>query len=369
MGLLIEVANIFILLFIGWIGYVMFLLLRFPSPSLLGALFVVGAIKLCGFTIHTPPPYFGISLQILLGLYVGVGVTREVCKQFKKIAIPVVLMSLWAIGVTLIIGYLLARLTGMDRLTAYLGAAPGGLSEISIIALSFNVNVGSVSLLQLCRLVITLIFFPMIARLKTSKEKNEAALKNRAYLFFKQFKLDSIKYFFCENIRAFSSSKVIFTTTLAFLGGSLGIKMGLPAGGMIGSLFTTMLASVFIDKIKLQAPPAFLRNFVRIGIGVLIGNNFSMDLLADFYSMLLPAIIFTMLIFGSSLVMARIIQGITGWDQVTCFLATAPAGFTPLTILASDMGIHPFEVSMLQLARLLTIKSLLPFLLLYLSHS
>lgn len=76
--------------------------------------------------------------------------------------------------------------------------------------------------------------------------------------------------------------------------------------------------------------------------------------------MLVPVIVFAVLIFGAFLILAQIVRKLTGWDNITCLLATAPAGLTAMTMLAYEMDSNPVEVSMMQLSRLLTVRLIIP---------
>jgi hypothetical protein len=160
------------------------------------------------------------------------------------------------------------------------------------------------------------------------------------------------------------SKSVIITIAIGFCGGMLGDWLGIPAGGMLGALVFT--AGFSLAGLKLEAPPTAVRNLTRIGIGALIGMRFTREFFYNFHQMIFPAVLFTVLIFGSSLIMSRIIEKITGWDRMTCIIATAPAGLSSMTALAMEVKCQPFEISMMHLARVLTIKTIVPIIIMWL---
>jgi len=86
-------------------------------------------------------PYLNIFAQIFLGLYVGAGVTRKFVKQVYRLLTPIALVSFWSIAVTVCIGAFLSTLTSMDLLTSLLGASPGGVAEMAIMAYSIGADV------------------------------------------------------------------------------------------------------------------------------------------------------------------------------------------------------------------------------------
>jgi hypothetical protein len=80
-------------------------------------------------------------------------------------------------------------------------------------------------------------------------------------------------------------------------------------------------------------------------------------------AMAIPVLTSTAVLVASGLVLAALLRRLTGWDALTCLLAAAPGGVTQFFILACELGADPLKVSLLQLARLLTILGLLPLLL------
>jgi len=65
-------------------------------------------------------------------------------------------------------------------------------------------------------------------------------------------------------------------------------------------------------------------------------------------------------VFLTALVVAVLIQRMAGWDLPLSLLAAAPGGFTVMTAIAIHYGYDPFRVSMVHLARLLAIKTVVP---------
>jgi uncharacterized membrane protein AbrB (regulator of aidB expression) len=64
----------------------------------------------------------------------------------------------------LVVGLLCSRLLGMDPLVALLGAAPGGISGMSLVGAEFGVG-ASVAALHAVRLITVLLVLPITVRL------------------------------------------------------------------------------------------------------------------------------------------------------------------------------------------------------------
>jgi len=333
----------------GYAGYFIFSLLRIPAPALMGAFAIVGLSNLFGImTLPAPHPYFFIAMQILLGMFVGITITPRVYKDLIKIRIPAIIMIIWALGIAIGVGFLLSRVTPVDFKTGILAASPAGLAEMGIVAISVGADVGYVSLLQILRLILSLLIFPLLAKhCMPVKEKTSGSVN---------IKQEEVVY-------KLFSYPVLKTLVIALGGGLLGNYFSLPAGGMLGALFGTSIIS--LAGIKLEAPPQNVHGFMQIGIGVVIGFNLSPQTLSLFGEMFLPIFLCTMFVISTSFLMAAITKKFTGWEWISCILAAAPSGFTAVTIIASELDAHPLEVTLLQLTRLLIIKTLIPFLVIY----
>jgi membrane AbrB-like protein len=362
-------SNFALFFLIGFIGYLVFFILGASTPALLGALTMVGLARLIGLdSIGESSYYLNIFAQIFLGLYVGVGVTRKFVKQVYRLLAPIALVSFWSIAVTVCIGAFLSTLTSMDLLTSLLGASPGGVAEMAIMAYSIGADVASVSLFQLFRLVPSIIVIPIIAKRRTrlvGADRSIATLEGNYITLVKANFKNVLKLFSVENINMkgkialkIFTKPILLSVLIATLGAYIGIFLQIPGGGMVGALLATSIGALL--GMNIEIPPLLFRRVLQICIGILIGDNFTRDLLYEFYDMLVPVIVFAVLIFGAFLILAQIVRKLTGWDNITCLLATAPAGLTAMTMLAYEMDSNPVEVSMMQLSRLLTVRLIIP---------
>ncbi len=64
------------------------------------------------------------------------------------------------------IAWVLTNELGIDPLTAYLATSPGGMDSVAIIAAAAgNLDISFIMAMQMVRLLVVLIFGPMLARL------------------------------------------------------------------------------------------------------------------------------------------------------------------------------------------------------------
>ncbi len=143
-----------------WAGY----RLRLPAPTLFGPMILSGVLHATGITASAPPGALVIVAQVILGTVMG-------CR-FRGVA-PGALIR--ALGISLIVTVItlslaLAFAAGLHKsfgetteqvLLAY---APGGLSEMSLIALAMQAEVAFVAVHHVARIVIVIALAPLVVR-------------------------------------------------------------------------------------------------------------------------------------------------------------------------------------------------------------
>jgi membrane AbrB-like protein len=116
-----------------------------------------------GLRVELPRPLLAVS-YVLVGWAIGLRFTRDVFSLAAR-ALPRVLGSTAAlIAACAGIGWVLARVTGIDALTAYFATSPGGADSIAIIAASTPVDLSFVMAVQTGRFVSVLLLGPTLAR-------------------------------------------------------------------------------------------------------------------------------------------------------------------------------------------------------------
>jgi membrane AbrB-like protein len=153
-------------LLIGTVGGIIGERLRLPAGALLGAMLAVGAMNLVGGDVASLPRPFRTTAKILVGTYLGGLLTLNTLRHLKTLAFPAALMLAITIGAGLIGGILLSRLAGVDIYTALLGSAPGGSTEMTLVALSYDeAEPPLVAALQVIRIIGVILIVPLVVRL------------------------------------------------------------------------------------------------------------------------------------------------------------------------------------------------------------
>ncbi|WP_423787600.1 AbrB family transcriptional regulator, partial [Klebsiella pneumoniae] len=80
-----------------------------------------------------------------------------------------------------------------------------------------------------------------------------------------------------------------------------------------------------------------LRHEGQLGLGALIGLNATPETLSTLAEMFLTILGTTATMLGWGISLAFSVQRVTGWNLMTCRLATCPGGITQLASIAEDL--------------------------------
>jgi membrane AbrB-like protein len=145
------------------VGYPLAKILRIPAPMLVGPMIASAVLHLTGASAAQPPLLIVNIAQWVMGTVIG-------CR-FVGVARMEILRVIWmSIGSTLI----LLALTGVFAVallsaetpfaSAVLAYAPGGLAEMSLVALALGVDVAFVATHHVVRIVYVVIAAPLVYR-------------------------------------------------------------------------------------------------------------------------------------------------------------------------------------------------------------
>ena len=136
-----------------------------PAAPLAGALLGAGIVSMSGkLEPATWPPGTRTVLEIGIGTVIGTGLTRASLEQLQLLWRQPVLITLALVLTGLVVGLWTSRLLGIDPVVALLGAAPGGISGMSLVGAEFGVG-AAVAALHAVRLITVLLVLPLVVRL------------------------------------------------------------------------------------------------------------------------------------------------------------------------------------------------------------
>jgi len=136
-----------------------------PAAPLAGALLAAGLLSMSG---RLPQAHWPVGtrtlLEIGIGTVIGTSLTGSALAELRQLWRPAVLITLTLVLTGVVVGLWCSRLLGIDPVVALLGAAPGGISGMSLVGAEFGVG-AAVAVLHAVRLITVLLLLPLVVRL------------------------------------------------------------------------------------------------------------------------------------------------------------------------------------------------------------
>ncbi len=153
------------------------------------------------------------------------------------------------------------------------------------------------------------------------------------------------------------------TLITAVIGGSLFTILHTPIPWLLGPIAAVVIGARF-SKIPLYWPVG-IRDIGLIVVGYSIGLSFTKEALLQIISKLPSMLLMTVLLVCFCAAIALVVSKLTGVDYPTVLTGSIPGGLSQMIIFAEEMkGIDITTVTFLQVARLMMIIFVVPFLIL-----
>ncbi|KJS18667.1 MAG: hypothetical protein VR72_21950 [Clostridiaceae bacterium BRH_c20a] len=367
--MLLELVNLAILLGIGYLSALVSAWIKIPAGRLIGPILVVAALNIIGFNIKAPT-YLVVICSIIFGVFIGLKFNRKTLEQLRSVIIPGTILVGWYILITFVYGWVLLNTSLLDKYTAFLSVLPGGIAEVSVLALSYNADISQIVSFQLARLLTIIMIVPVLVKRvfvyngehyceqREAQEKEQSGhslpINNNWWVYFVIATIGSIIFTMVHFPAGRLIGALIFTAAYNF---------SPPIGDIPVIKNIPLLKRVcHLSSDKVTTPPVKYYNFAQIGMGSIIGTSFSRESFLNISESFFPIVIITFLVIFNSLILSLIFSKIFKWDLLTGFLSIIPGGLAPMVLIADQVKADVVVVSSLQLLRLLTAILVIPIL-------
>ena len=157
--------DMLVLTFCGIAGFVLARLARLPAAAILGPMLFSAALHMSGVTDAKPPVELVAAAQVVVGTTIG---CRFAGVKMMLVA-RTILASCGSTVILVLSGLLFAvmlhPLTGLPTIGIFLAFAPGGVAEMSLIALALSIDAALVATHHIVRIFLIVVFTPMLFRL------------------------------------------------------------------------------------------------------------------------------------------------------------------------------------------------------------
>ena len=295
-------------------GGALFALLHTPLPWMMGSMLAMAAVQMAGAGLEPLPGGRNAGMMVVgvsLGLYFTAPIVHEVATYWPWF----IALGLAALGFGAASGLVLARLSGVDRATAYFGSMPGGASEMAVMGEPYGARPDRVALAHSVRMLFVVTVFPIgitVAGFSATDDYHPV-------------------------ITPFDPKGLATLFTIAVVAGTLARLIRLPTAYMMGPLVATIALTVW--GVKFSSVPTPLTNVAQVLLGCALGARFDGTFLRTaprFAAALVPS---TLLM----LVLAASVGTLLAWGASVYLgsglLAAAPGGIAEMSITAKVLRI------------------------------
>jgi membrane AbrB-like protein len=252
-----------------------------------------------------------VVVGVTLGLYFTAPVVHEVAAYWPWF----VALGFAAIGFGTLSALVLARLSGVDRATAYFGSMPGGAAEMAIMGEKYGASPEHVALAHSLRMLLVVTLFPIgitLAGFSATEEYRPVMVP-------------------------FDPQGLAILIAAAALGGWMAKRVRLPTAFMMGALIVTIALTV--SGVTLSSVPTPLTNAAQVLLGCNLGAKFDRSFLGTaprFLMALVPSVAITL---GLAALVGWGISLGAGVYLGSALLAAAPGGIAEMSITAKVLRI------------------------------
>ena len=148
----------------GTAGGLLALRTGIPAAPLAGALIGAAVLSMSGrLEIARWPTGTRTLLEIAIGTVIGTALTTDAVAELRLLWRPALLITLTLVLTGVVVGLWTSRLLGINPVVSLLGAAPGGISGMSLVGAEFGVG-AAVAVLHAVRLITVLLILPLVVR-------------------------------------------------------------------------------------------------------------------------------------------------------------------------------------------------------------
>jgi membrane AbrB-like protein len=312
-------------------------LLGMPAGFLSGSILAVAGASLAGRPMLIPTPLMRVLL-VMIGISLGSVVTPETLHGMATYPLSIAALIAAMAAISFGGAAYLRVVHGWDMITAYLAAAPGGLSQVMGLAAELGVDMRAIAIVQTVRVVIIAVGLP--AGLSVLGLVGHATRSIGGP--FDPTRIDELAI-------------LVVTSTVAAI---IAYRIRFPGGLLFGAMLTS--ATLHGSGIIHVVMPWWVTYTVMIAFGAVTGSRFAntpLRLLLHFIGAAFGSFavaITIMAVFAVGLV------GLLSLPTAEVMIAYAPGAVDAMMLLALALNLDPVYVGAHHLARIIFISLTMP---------
>ena len=318
-------------------GYAAFIL-RIPLPWMIGAMLVTTMAALSGAPIAQAPP-LRTAMIAVLGVMLGSGFSPEIVDSLGRWSVSLAAVALY-IFVSTGLGYLyFNRICGHDSVTSYFSAAPGGLSEMTLVGTAMGGDERIISLMHTLRILLVVMTLPLAFRWFNGMGAANRPLPGPEFASL-----------------ALSDMAVLLASGVIGYYGARALRI--PAAAVVGPMVVS--AAAHLSGLTSARPPFELVAAAQIAVGAAIGARFSGTAISLVITSLKQALGATAILLAATLLFSLLLSYLIDQRLDALVLAFAPGGLAEMSLIAIALQADAAFVATHHILRIFLIVVLAP---------
>lgn len=319
--------------------------LHFPLPWLVGAILAAFVLRTSGF--HFTVPRWARPLgQVAVASSIGLLFTPAALLDLQTLIWPILVAAVGTILVGLACAAVLARMSGMDFVSAGLATIPIGPVESATVANRLERDPGPIIFAQTLRILLIVIIIPaLIIGSAAQRGTPTATLQNVHWTW----------------------QGIALLGVAGAVGASLALRIRLSNPFFLGPLALSALGAAL--SLPLSPLPYAGLVSAQILLGCWLGAAFDAALLVRRPKLVMAMLVSNVLLLILCAAMALTISRVTGVDWHITVLGTAPGSVTEMALSAKILGNGVATVISFHLVRVFVVLPIAPWVLRHLARS
>lgn len=308
-----------------------------PAGMLIGAI-AASAVLSAVFRVGDMPHAAKTASQLVAGVFIGCSASKEDLRQLRQFYKPVLTVAVSLLLLNLLIGTALFAVSYSDLLTCLVCAIPGGISDVTLIAVDFGADPSKVLLIHFCRLIIGVVVFPLLVNRYTEPVEENRGIERGSV----------------EPPRH-NTLRILLFFTAAAVGAYVG--RGIPSGVILCALLVSFGLRLAGIEVRM---PRQLRRAAQVLSGAYIGCLLDPAAFTD-----LPAVLWSLVITMAVLLADAVFFGklMERYFQIPLregMMMLSPAGASDIALISADIGLNSPRLVLTQVFRLLVATAVFP---------
>jgi membrane AbrB-like protein len=283
-----------------------------PLPWMIGPLFSTAAARMAGMKLHTPVQVREAgqwAIGTALGLYFTPLVLNVLASTIGFIAAGV----LFALMLGALCGWLLHKLSGVDKTTAFFAMAVGGASEMASQGERHGAKVDRVAAAHSLRIMMVVAIIPFCFQFAGVRGSDP----------------------YVPGARMVDYQGLLLLILLTSAGALLLKRMKSPNSWVIGPLAVAIALSA--SGHNLSALPEWMVHLGQLFIGISLGTRFTPEFLHTAPRYLASVALCALIAMAIAASFALGLATVSGMHPATAILATSPGGIAEMSLTAKTL--------------------------------